>query len=253
MVPLADVCAVEFRASNAWPAWRVHRIDGWQVRHSPGIDNRRANSVLPIGPLIHEPVPSAIDQVETFYRGHDLPARFMISPACVPADLDRVLEGRGYHIDASTDVQWALLGNSPDLQNVRYDTRIERAPDDGWMGIYMEGVEDVSQITGKRQLLSRITSERVFVQISIDGRPVSVGLGVFDNPWTGVFCMHTLHEYRQQGFAKSVLAEIAHWSRKMKGDAMYLQVERCNPVARKFYEQSGFQTRYGYHYRTRKS
>ncbi len=252
-VTIDDIRGVEERAARAWPETDHRMLGGWRLRHSPGVPNRRANSVLPIYPPVTENVQSGIADVEAFYGRHGLPSRFMISPASMPVDLDRVLEEQGYHIDAPTDVQWADREEVGQRAAICHDVKMSTGPDLDWMGVYMEGVTDRHEIERKTELIHRIGAESVLARIDVDERPVCVGLGVHDTGWTGVFCMHTLSDHRWQGYARSVLGALAAWARDRGDRNMYLQVERSNPGARAFYEQSGFGTRYGYHYRTRET
>jgi GNAT superfamily N-acetyltransferase len=252
-VAVDDVRAVEQRAANAWPETHHQMLDGWRLRYSPGVPNRRANSVLPLYRLMTQDTPGAITKVEAFYHTHGLPSRFMVSPACEPDNLDQKLAERGYHIDAPTDVQWADSTTVElSLQNI-HKAELLAEPDMDWMGVYMEGVADRHEMSVKRDLIRRIGADYVVARVDLDGGPVSVGLGVFDQGWTGIFCMHTLNKHRRLGFAGAVLGALTRWGREQGGDRMYLQVERDNPVARAFYERSGFETRYGYHYRTKES
>ncbi len=121
------------------------------------------------------------------------------------------------------------------------------------MDVYMEGISDDQEISRKSDLIKRISSNRILVQLMVDNEPISVGLGVYEAGWTGIFCMHTLNQYRRRGFAKTVLGALTRWGQGQGGAHMYLQVERDNPAARTFYEQCGYITRYGYHYRTKES
>jgi len=250
-VAVDDVRAVEQRARRAWPETYHLMRDGWRLRYSPGVPNRRANSVLPVHPLVTGGPEAAIDYVESFYGERGLPSRFMVSPACSPENLDRILEERGYHIDAPTDVQWADAADVERAVDVGHDVRLSSQPDRDWMGVYMEGVSDSEEIDKKTDLIRRIGAEFTLARIVVEGQTVSVGLGVVDAGWTGIFCMHTLNTHRRCGYARSVLGAMTRWGQGKGGEKMYLQVERSNPDARAFYERSGFLTRYGYHYRTK--
>jgi len=250
-VAVDDVRAVEERAARAWPETDHLMRDGWRLRYSPGVPNRRANSVLPIHPLVTDGLETVIDHVESFYGERGLPSRFMVSPASLPENLDRVLEGRGYYINAPTDVQWAAAADVELAADVRHEVRLSSEPDMDWMGVYMEGVSDSDEIEKKSDLIQRIGGEFVLARVTAEGQTVSVGLGVVDTGWTGIFCMHTLNTHRRCGYARSVLGAMTRWGQEKGGSKMYLQVERSNPGARTFYERAGFLTRYGYHYRTK--
>jgi len=177
----------------------------------------------------------------------------MISPACMPENLDRCLDERGYHVDAPTDVQWADTTDVEQRLPVGHEVNLSSRLDADWMGVYQEGVSDSDEIAKKESLIQRIGAESMLARVSIGGQVVSVGLGVFDRGWTGIFCMHTLNKHRRCGYARSVLGALTRWGHEKGALKMYLQVECSNPGARTFYEHSGFLTRYGYHYRTKEA
>lgn len=252
-VDVDDVRAVELRAAAAWPETSHQMLDGWRLRYSPGITNRRANSVLPLFPLKSITCDHAIEQVEAFYGAKGLPTRFMVSPACEPGTLDQFLAARGYVIDAPTDVQWA---NTPDVMvkgTAGFDISLSADPDLEWMSVYMDGTTESAEIETKMALIGRIPGNHVVARLRDKGAVVSVGLAVEEDGWAGIFCMHTLHHHRRRGYARGVLGRLADWADEQGAKQMYLQVERDNPAARTFYERSGFKTTYGYHYRTKES
>ena len=250
-IPLEQVRAVEQRAARAWPATFVHEYRGWHLRHSPGVPNRRSNSVLPNGGVPPDEIDAAIEDVEVFYAERSLPSRFMISPAADPNDLDQRLADVGYRIEAPTDVQWADTGDIVSASGNGTNLVILDDPTDEWMSVYLEGERDQQAIADKKLLIERIACRRALVCLQAEGKTVSVGLGVLDDGWTGAFCMHTLKEKRRSGYGRVVLGALARWSEKNGAAHMYLQVERDNPDARRFYERAGFVTRYGYRYRSK--
>lgn len=250
-IPLKQIRAVERRAARAWPATFVHNCHGWQLRHSPGVPNRRANSVLPNGGVPSDELDAAIDGAEMFYAERSLPSRFMISPAADPGDLDQRLADLGYWIEAPTDVQWAKASDIASIEIAGDGLTILDSPSDEWMSVYMDEETDRKAIADKKRLIERIACRRALVCLQAGGKTVSVGLGVFDDGWTGAFCMHTLKEKRQCGYGRAVLSALARWSEINGAAHMYLQVERDNPNAQRFYERAGFVTRYGYRYRSK--
>lgn len=252
-VTVDDVRQVEQNAANAWPATEITQNQGWQIRLSPGVSNRRANSVLPMGPAPNGSVLDHINAVETFYQSHGLPSRFMISPAAQPENLDEKLENLGYHTDAPTLVQWGNINTIIEACGSNGAVELSIEPDAGWMGVYMEGIDDAQEIALKTNLLRRINAPCALAQINHINGPTAVGLSVVDRDWAGVFCMHTLQSHRRQGLARQVLGGLMEWAQKQGAKKAYLQVECDNPSAQEFYQTAGFSTEYGYHYRTKET
>lgn len=256
-VALEDVRRVELSAAKSWPATETIYKYGWQIRHSPGVSNRRANSVLPIGEVPAEGLVSQINEIEAFYSGHGLASRFMVSPAAQPENLDHTLESLGYTIDAPTLVQWGkistILENCAPFDRVELLDTSEADQMAGWMSVYMEGVDDSQEIALKTDLIRRIEAPCVLAQLSDSSGPAAVGLSVVDQDWAGIFCMHTLQSHRRQGLARQVLGGLLKWAQMQGAKKAYLQVEGNNPSAQQFYQTSGFSTEYGYHYRTKET
>ncbi len=251
LVDVEDVGTVERCAAHAWPAQNSTDLAGWALRHSPGVSNRRANSVLPLTFDSNQTLQDAIAGVEQFYFDRDLAARFMVSPAAMPRNIDGVLERLGYHIDAPTKVQWAETSQVFDSCGRSEAVKMLNKPTDDWMSAYMEGVQDAKEIAIKKQLIERIRPDCALAQLNVDGRAAAVGLSVCEQGWVGVFCMHTLVKHRRKGLARQILGGLAHWAQAKGAETMYLQVEADNSVAQKFYETCKFVTQYGYHYRTK--
>jgi GNAT superfamily N-acetyltransferase len=90
-------------AMNAWPALQTLLYDGWMLRFASGY-TRRSNSIAPLYPSTL-PVDEKIRFCEAFYRERGLEVIFKLTSACQPADLDTLLESKGYLMDATTSFQ----------------------------------------------------------------------------------------------------------------------------------------------------
>ncbi len=246
---IAEIRASEARAARAWPAITSQPLDGWQLRFNNGL-HRRVNSVLAIGDVGELAFEDKLARAEAYYRGHQLPPRFQISPACLPDGLDDMLAARGYVVESGVDVQWATTAAVLSALEIGSPVRLLETPSTEWMAVHMADVTDSTIVAGKLEMLKRIEPAHVFLQLEDDGAPKSVGIGVFDDGWTGLFGMHTLATDRRRGYAKTLVAALARWTEAHGGRNMYLQVEHDNPEALRFYEKAGFQTAYSYHYRT---
>ncbi|MFC7584830.1 arginase family protein [Nonomuraea antimicrobica] len=99
---------IERRAARAWPARHTEERDGWLLRHTPGVNRRRANSALPI----LDATPS-IQALESFYAGRAMPATVQVTPAEQHAELDALLESHGYAKSGGTLVMTADVDAVP--------------------------------------------------------------------------------------------------------------------------------------------
>lgn len=245
------ITETEERAFRAWPAEVQSRLAGWVMRHDNVSPTRRANSVFagPVGDSVN--LDGLLSQVESHYANLGKPPRFQISPVSSPAGLEQQLEARGYQSEGHTMVSWALASDvvtsgGDFLDGVQFSNEVS----DDWEAVYANSIGDADVAQARMALFRRIRRDTAFVTVHRDNRPVAMGLGVFDEGWTGVFSMFTAPDFRRQGLARGIVSSLAHWTEEIGGSYMYLQVEDDNDAARAIYEQCGFNPVYPYHYRT---
>ena len=252
----AEIRFIEGLAANAWPAAHIETIDGWVLRHTPGVTARRSNSVLALS-AGEGPLDDRLAFVEQFYRSRDLPARFQISPLTEPPGLDSVLSDRGYEIEAPVDVQTARVERVLDPSSKRWPigprapVHLMDEPNNAWLTLWTELFRRGDAAVTKERVLARIVPPTAFALLETDGRPAAVGYGVVEAGWLGVFGMGTVAEARGRGLATSILHALARWGSDQSAMNAYLQVEAENAAAHRLYARAGFSTSYGYHYRTR--
>jgi GNAT superfamily N-acetyltransferase len=228
-------------AANAMPAQFVHRAGGWLLRAAPDYPFRRCNSVLAIG---GDPIPAgddAFELVESFYETVERRARYQVSPASCPSDLDARLAHRGYEVEAPVDILVAVIAGvaRSSMVNVR------RAIDPAWAGVLGDRVRAYAQ------LLRAVAFPSIVVTAGDDPTsPAAIALGVIERGWLGVFGMQTRPEYRGRGIATELLDTLLAVGAEMGATRSYLQLEVDNEHALRLYERRGFARVYGYHYRT---
>ncbi len=232
----------------------VESLDGWQLRTSPEAPFRRANSVLPIGELATG-LDDAIARVEKFYASHERPARFQVSPAAQPPQLDEVLEARGYIIEAPVVVMCAgatiVLGRTEGEGRVTRD-RGKRAWERAYASMHGDDQGSRERVLAYGRALSALKLAATAVVAPPEaGEAVSLGFAVAEAGWTGIFGMGTRREARRRGAATAVLHTLTQWAVDHDAPRLYLQVEEDNDAARTLYTRAGFVDTYRYHYRTR--
>jgi GNAT superfamily N-acetyltransferase len=239
---------LDLAAARAWPAREVEIRDGWWFRANDGL-NRRVNSVFPDA-AVRTPLADHIAEAEAFYRAHGLPPRFQISPATLPADLDRVLADRGYVVESGVDIMIADTAALAARHDPTLDIRLDAAISVAWLGVHMADAPDDATKRRKGEMLTRVEPGHVFASLRAGGETVAAGLAIADENWFGVFGMFTLERARRRGHARALLAAMAGWALARGCGRAYLQVERDNPAAIAVYGRAGFRTVHGYHYRT---
>jgi N-acetylglutamate synthase len=256
-VPTADLALIrlleELGANATGPvsADTTELLGGWRLRAAPGAPFRRANSVLPLDSDV-TPLERRIDAVERFYAGLGLPARYQMSAAAAPAELDDVLEQLGYRYDAPVGV--FVAGTVVVVERTREGaTAVSSDITDEWIDEYAaaHGDDEVARhrLTAYGRLLRQIDPPVAAVTARVDGALVGIGLGVRERGWVGVYTMGTRPDARRRGAARGVLHALAMWAQSVEADRMYLQVEEDNAPARGLYESAGFTPLYRYWYR----
>lgn len=242
----------EDRAFRAWPGDEARDVSGWIVRHTAQASTRRVNSVYPSRISEGADLDELLEHVEGCYAGYCLPARFQISPASMPSGLDECLCERGYRREAPTAVEWSQCRDISLNRQTRATGQVDISEDmsDDWARTYRCSLESDEDFGARLAVIDRIKQPKALVSLTENGETLSMGLGVFDTGWAGIFCMFTRPESRRKGYAHHVLETLAQWTVSKGGECMYLQVEEENVAARTFYRSRGFFPAYGYHYRT---
>jgi GNAT superfamily N-acetyltransferase len=247
-----DARLLDELAANAWPAHVVQVVGGWRLRVTPGVRARRSSSVLPLEFDSGMSLEAAFQVVDGFYRQWGETVRYQISPAAKPANLDGVLAERGFGVEAAVHVQTAALDDVLERAAgaVPGPIRVTEHPDPGWLATSAELFQRSDSATIRERILDRIGPPVAYALLELDGVAAAVGMGVLERGWLGIFSMGTKQEFRQRGAARAVLTALSGWATHRGADRAYLQVEEANEQGHRLYEGAGFQTAYGYHYRT---
>jgi ribosomal protein S18 acetylase RimI-like enzyme len=243
---------VEGCAFDAWPAAEVVDLGGWRLRFTQGV-TRRGNSTWPGGaPISDREAEARIDRVEERYAARELPSVFQLTPLAMPVALDRLLEKRGYVLDAPTSVHVARAEDlaRPSRDDVR--VTVSATLTEAWFDISARRGR-FAAVTGIYEgLLARIGGRARYALAQIRGTPCAVGLGVMHQGWLGIFSMLTLPELRGHGAGRAVLSALARGALEEGAEQLYLQVEQSNEPALALYRSASFRELYAYHYRARK-
>ena len=253
-MPTADLPLIrllEELGANALGTEITETVGGWRLRAAPNAPFRRANSVLPLD-SDDTPVGPRIEQVERFYADRGLPARYQLSPAASPSDLDAALEERGYRYDAPVVVLTADAAMVSERTGPG-DTDISSEIDGHWIEEYADAHGDDAvaraRLTYYGRLLQELPGAVAAVVARREKKVVGIGLGVREHGWVGVYAMGTRPEARRRGAARAVLRQLAEWAQAAHGERMYLQVEEDTAPARALYENAGFSPVDNYWYR----
>ena len=230
---------LERAAAAAWPATEVEELEGWLLRHTPGLDRARSNAALP---LVAEPDPGV---VLGWYAARGAPALVQVAPLEERGALDGRLAGTGWQERMRVDVLTAAAASLP---APAAPVAVLPAASPRWLGAW-ERAEGRRDVTAHAELVfAHIPAGRGGFALAPGGG--SVGLGILTPGGAcGVFCMATREDARRRGLAAAVLAALGEWARDAGASVLYLQVVSANAPAHALYERAGFARSHGYVHR----
>lgn len=234
---------IEAAAVRGWPALEAAAVDGWLWRYTSG-GSIRANSVAALD-YTGIDVEQSIAACEGRYAARGASCVFTITEVVVPADLDAVLEQRGYrrgddHVTMAKRVD-------PDA-TLPADVAVGVQPTNGWMEAYLSGLSPDRRGVAPK-LIANLPDNAVFVSYDVDNRAISSGLTVVDGRVASVQCMATLAEGRRKGAAQTVLGGIEAIAAENGVEWLYLQTGGDNIAAQSLYRRCGFEVVSRYHTR----
>ena len=233
---------------SALPALETAFLDGWVLRFSNDY-TRRANSINPLYPGAR-PLDDNLRDAEALYRRRGQRVVFKLTPASLPEGLDQALAERGYGHEAATSVQTLDLTARP-AQPFGPTMLSETLSDDWLSAVYrLNAIPERHQAT-LRQMLSRLAPQACFASLSVEGQAVSMGLGVLQAGWLGLYDIVTLPDQRGRGHARQLISDLLAWAVSQGAHSCYLQVMKNNLPALRLYEKLGCREVYEYWYRVK--
>jgi len=238
---------LEAEAVRAWPTLEEQWRQGCLLRFGGGF-LRRANCVVPLGPVVGDPV-GLVEACEEEYASRGMDIRFKMLPEVVPAALTAALEGRGYRREADTQVMTRALSRCHPTACSPSVVSLDRQ---SWAEVYSECADLTSHEHGL--LLAMVRKMVMPIRLGAlraGDRFVSCGMAVGRGKRVGVYCVATAPERRNRGHCRELVDDLLIWGRNQGAQVAYLQVGRRNTPAQCLYARLGFRPVYAYHYLTR--
>lgn len=242
---------LEELAGNAWPALDTRPIDGWLLRHTPGVASRRLNSLrTPLAGSTAAELSDIQAPLHAFYADRGVTrALIQVSPIERHAELDADLADRGYEREAAVDVLTAPIEVLTGLPaRPERQIMVERVTP-AWVRTLARLSGHLGRPALFEHVLSRITPPSACFAVSTNEGLAAVALAVTERGWLGLFCMVTAPQWRRRGYATALLGACGRWGVAQRCGDAYLQVEGANAPAQQLYRQTGFTRSHGYHYR----
>lgn len=246
-----DIQTLEGYSLRAWPALHEDHYDGWLLRFTNGYTSR-ANSVNPLyGSMLD--IETKLRHCEAEYTRRGLSPRFKLTPAAYPADLDHLLEARGYERQTPSQMMTVDLAQLPPAAPPPAVRIVDEADlSDDWLTAYMRlsGVRP-DYLDTVRALLRRIAPQTFFSSARRDDQIVAVTLGVREGEMIGLFDVVTQTDQRGQGIGTALVTHVLKQGVVNGARTGYLQVLGSNANAIRLYTRLGFQVSYPYWYRVK--
>ena len=239
---------------NTAPALIEASIDGWRLRAS-GTDTRRSNSATCLAPS-SVPLEVTIAAIEQWFEAHGQERVFRMTDQLSPPGMDAQLESMGYTcqvdchfmtraLQALGGAGWVDAGDDADIEAVQPDVGTRLLHTLQHMDPVKAGVE-----LHRQQLWQ---GDQRFLQLTVGGEVVAIGLARIEDGHMGIFSMHTQAVHRGRGCARRIIAALSDWGAAHGAHTAFLQVEADNRVAVSLYQNVGFVAAYCYWHRIRKT
>ncbi|MCW3001410.1 MAG: arginase/agmatinase/formimionoglutamate hydrolase arginase family-like protein [Conexibacter sp.] len=255
---------LERLAARGWPADEVHEVEGWLLRRTVGVDRRRSNSMLPPADPAH--AARTVDLAIATAEELDVAPVVQVSPAEGHLRLDDALAARGMQPSGaslvlagpnSAPARRGRQGRRPAGPPSRHSGATDHASvrlqalDRDWVDAW-HAVSSTSDAVATAELVLGQLGEhaRFAVLHDEDGAAQAVGIGVVEEGWLGIFSLATAPSLRRRGLGSAIVDALEDWAATLGADRVYLQVERDNAVALRFYARRGFYVAHSYHYRS---
>jgi GNAT superfamily N-acetyltransferase len=236
---------IEEASLNAWPALQQMLFDGWILRFAKGY-TKRANSVNPLyGSSLD--VIEKVNVCEQLYAARGLSSVFRLTPFSSPADLDLVLESRGYRKADPTSV---LCLSVKDHGVWQATVEVQNLELDDWLGLFCRFSQaSLEKHQAHQEILEAIPSPRLLASLVVSGTAVACGLGVLEGCYFGLFDLITDPKQRNKGYGTQLLSGMLGWAQEHGAGTAFLQVMNANKPAGHLYAKFGFEEAYRYWYR----
>jgi GNAT superfamily N-acetyltransferase len=225
-------------------------MDGWLVRFSAGAAKRaRSVNALALG---RRSLPDKLAECERWYRAHNLPPLFRITPFTQPPELDHFLAAQGYALAEPTRVMATPLAEPPSLARpAAWLREIDAAAFAEHVGRLRESTPPQIAAHTRRMTVSPLAPTTTRLVALASGEPLGAGQAIVENELVGLYDIVTAEPMRGRGLGTTLVQALLGAAHARGARFAYLQVGVENESARRIYGRFGFVDRYTYWYRLR--
>ena len=239
-----NIAQIEHAAFRACPVADQQELTGIILRSNGGY-TKRANSANLLANLDTDQ-DDVIGACETFFKQREQRSIFRLISGYQPEGMDSSLEAKGYELVDPTYVLLQPLGAAEGEQ-----ARIMSLPADEWIEqFYRISDEDDGQRTAHLHMLKKIETDCCLAVIQDStGAVVSMGVGVVDDGYFGIFNIVTSLSAQRKGYSFALISDLLRWARQLNAHTAYVQVKQENEGALSLYKKLGYSEGYNYWYR----
>ena len=251
---------IEQASLRAWPALEEHKLGDWCLRFSKGF-TKRANSVSITNAnskaASNAELLDKIKRCEQHYHYRNQPTIFRIVQTLANANnstsasqaVDRMLATRNYrYADVSLVMTKEMTKELKVAEHPSIPASFVDLPT--WLAAYQNITASSAQAEQLHTLiLEGIQADLLLALTHQNIQTVACGLGVLDGQLLGLFDIATHPDFRQRGFARSLVQELCASGTSAGAKTAYLQVQEDNFSAITLYAALGFTPAYRYGYR----
>ena len=244
----SNIQYLEGLSLTAWPSLHTLVYDGWLLRFSAGY-TKRANS---INPLFSSTLPleEKLSHCERLYSSRGLKVIFKLTHASFPANLDTVLDDKGYKEIDCTSVQTLSLTTDYQADHEDFDvyTDLSAAWVDAFCSLNRTAAKNRSALV---HILERILPPTFYVSLLVKGKVVSCGFAVLDGSMISFYDIFTKVSQRKKGYGEQIMLKLLQLGKEHGATSAFLQVMKNNIAALRLYNKLGFKEEYIYWYRVK--
>lgn len=239
-----NIHEIERAAFTSCPVQDQSTVSGIVLRSNGGY-TKRANSANILSDIKEDPS-QLVRTCESYFSTRGLPSIFRVVSGFEYGIIDLHLSNEGYEMIETTNVMCQSL--SPAKSGA---LSIEEMPLSAWVdNFYAISADSREHQQAHLSMLRNISSSCFAAAMSNQqGSIVAMGLGVVENGYFGIFNIVTAAEFKQQGYAFTLISDLLTWAKSVAAHTAYVQVRQANIPGVKLYQKLGYEEAYYYWYR----
>lgn len=236
---MSDLTTYLAAVEGTWPPAERQEIGPWIIRRGLG-GGKRVSAASAIAPVTE----GEITLAESAMAALDQEPLFQLTPE--QADLDALLEARGYEVVDATNLYAAPVDALADLA-----TNGDLSALSGWepLAIQLECWANGGIGPERVAVMDRVAGPKTSFILRLENAPGGTAFAAIHD---GIAMMHALEVEpvgRRQGMGRYATISVARWARAQGATELAILCTQANTAANGLYSSLGLRIVGGYHYR----